>query len=214
MSQLIDPRLAISLMAFPILFANTWQFYRSGKMGDTIKRYRIIAVMLVISMLIATWFTARVSTEFLMIFIGVVLVLFALMNLAFKPPPIPQRFDRLSQVIGGIAAGVTGGLTAIWSPPVAAFLIARNVEKDEFVGVSGFLFLIGSFPLCIGFWQNGMLTGPVALVSAGMIIPTLAGYFIGEFIRSKIQPTGFRMIVLVFFFLIGLNLIRKGIVGA
>jgi len=213
-SQLIDPRIAIALMAFPILFSNIWQFYRSGRMLEIAREYRVMASTLVVFMLIATYFTARVSTGFLVIFVGVVIVFFAVMNLMFTPPPIPDRYDRPGQVVGGMVAGITGGLTAMWSPPVAAFLIARGVEKDQFIGISGFMFVIGSVPLCFGFWQNGMLTGEVAAVSAAMIVPTLIGYFAGEFVRSKVDPGRFKTYVLVFFFLMGLNLIRKGLVGS
>ena len=74
-----------------------------------------------------------------------------------------------------------------------------------------FLFFVGSLPLCIGFWQNGMLTGPIALVSAGMIIPTLVGFSLGEVIRRNLHPERFKTLVLVFFLLIGLNLVRKAI---
>jgi len=209
MTLSIDPRLAISLMVFPIMFANIWQYFRSTKALWIAKHYWLFAVVLLLSLLSTTFFTARISTSLLLAFIGLVIVIFSLMNLAFTPPPIPSRFDRLAQTVCGIVAGVMGGLTAMWSPAIATYLISRGTSKDDFVGISGFLFLVGSVPLCIGFWQNGMLTGPVALVSAGMILPTLIGFSIGEWIRRRLDADKFKTIVLVFFLFVGLNLIRK-----
>ena len=50
----------------------------------------------------------------------------------------------------GMFSGILGGLSSIWSPPVAMYLLARNVEKSEFIGATGFLFLAGSLPLALG----------------------------------------------------------------
>jgi uncharacterized membrane protein YfcA len=215
MAQFIEPRLTLSLMVFPIMFTNIWQIYRAGQFTQSIRKYWLFAIILVVSMMVTTMYTARVSAGLLIALVGIVVILFALMNLAFKPPRIPPKYARPSQVVGGLLAGIMGGFTAVWSPPVAAFLIANGVEKDEFIRATGFLFFVGSLPLCIGFWQNGMLTGPIALVSAGMIIPTLVGFSLGEVIRRYLHPERFKTLVLVFFLLIGLNLVRKAIfVGA
>jgi uncharacterized membrane protein YfcA len=213
MTQFIDPRLAISLVVFPIMFSNIWQIYRAGEIKKTVMKYWMFAVVLAISLMITTSYTAKVATDFLVAFVGVVIILFSLMNLMSTPPSIPEKFDRPGQLIAGLTAGVMGGFTAIWSPPIAAYLIARNTNKDGFVRATGFLFLVGSIPLCLGFWQNGLMTGPVALVSTGMIIPTLAGFSVGEIIRRKLKPDRFKRLVLFFFLLIGLNLIRKAVYG-
>ena len=42
-------------------------------------------------------------------------------------------------------AGVLGGLSSIWSPPVAMYLLARNVSKIEFIGATGFYFWRAQF---------------------------------------------------------------------
>lgn len=213
MTQFIDARLAVALMVFPIMLTNVWQVYRSGNVAAIARKYRLFAIILLASLWLTTFFTTRVSADILVALVGFVIILFSLVNLILKVPPIPDRIDRPSQVVGGILAGVTGGFTAIWSPPVAAYLIARGVGKDEFVGGTGFLFMVGSVPLCIGYWQNGMLTGPVALVSAAMLVPTLAGFTVGEFIRGRIDARRFKTLVLVFFLLIGLNLVRRALVN-
>ncbi len=200
-------------MVFPIMFSNLWQIVRAGNAINTIVKYWVCAVVLTISLMVTTFYTVRVAADFLVAFVGVVIILFSLLNLMSTPPSIPEKFIRSGQFITGLVAGIMGGFTAIWSPPIAAYLIARHVDKDEFVRATGFLFLVGSVPLCIGFWQNGLMTGPVALISAGMIIPTLAGFSVGEIIRRKLRPDRFKTLVLIFFLLIGLNLIRKALTG-
>jgi len=199
-------------MVFPILFANTWQFFRAKQRIQIARQHWIFALTLLVSFSIATFFTSRISASSLIIFVGLVIILFSLSNLIFNPPAISDRLDSPLQAICGTISGITGGLTAIWSPAIAIYLIGRGKEKDEFVGISGFLFLVGSIPLCIGFWLNGMLTGSTALLSMTMMIPTLIGFSLGEFIRQRMDAKKFRSIVLVFFLLMGVNLIRKGFI--
>ncbi len=200
-------------MVFPIMISNIWQIYRTGNVIQTAKKYWVFAIVLAIFMFATTFFTVRVAADFLVAFVGVVIIIFSVMNLAFTPPPIPKKFDRIGQILGGVMAGIMGGFTAIWAPPIAAYLIVTNTDKDDFVRATGFLFLVGSIPLCLGFWNNGLMTGPIALVSAGMILPTLVGFSIGEVIRRKLDPKRFKTLVLLFFLVIGLNLIRKALVG-
>ena len=73
--------------------------------------------------------------------------------------------SRMWHFFIGIFAGVLGGLSSIWSPPVAMYLLARNVSKAEFIGATGFLFLAGSIPLAIGLAFAGVLTVETVLHS-------------------------------------------------
>lgn len=209
MTLFLDARLAITLMVFPILFTNMWQVYRGGNVIASAKRYWMYGVSLAISLLITTFFTNKVSIEFLVGLIGVTVILFCTVNLLYKLPPLNPRYDRVYQISGGILSGFLGGFTTIWAPLIAIYLLAKQVDKDEFVRGTGFLFLMGSFPLLLGFSLNGMLTPSIAGISAIMIIPTLAGFSLGEKVREQVSSGIFRNIVLVSFMLFGLNLIRK-----
>lgn len=211
MAQFIDTKLAITLMVFPILFANSWQFYRGKNHVLIIKRYWLLAAAVFVSILIATTFTAKISATVITTFLGVVIIIFALSNLLFKPPKISDLTDRPMQIIFGVAAGIMGGLTAVFSPPITMYLIGKDVEKDQFVSVSGFIFLVGCVPLTLGFLYNGLLTPTISIQSAAMIIPTLIGFSLGELIRQRINAAHFKKTVLVFFFIMGANLIRKSI---
>lgn len=209
MTQFIDPKLAIALMVFPILFANSWQFYRAKNHLLIIKEYWLLAATIFISLSITTTFTTKISATALTTFIGIVIVVFAITNLLFKPPSISERADKPMQVLFGTVAGITGGLTAVLSPSISMYLIGRNAEKDQFVNVSGFIFLVGCIPLTLGFLYNGLLTPTITLQSTAMIIPTLMGYTLGEIIRKHINPKHFKKLILIFFLVMGANLIRK-----
>ena len=158
-----------------------------------------------------TFVTAGIETGTLILCLGAVIVLFSATSLMAIPPPLPDRFDRLAQWVAGLLAGVLGGLTAIWSPPMVIYLLSRRVDKNDFVRVSDLLIFLGGIPLCLGFWQAGLLTGDLATLSLGMTAPTLVGFSIGEIIRRRLNADRFRRIVLIIFLLMGLNLIRKGV---
>lgn len=211
MSQFFPPHFAIAVVVFPILFSNLWQVLRSGVGLDTLRRYWRLVSLLAVTLLITTYLTAQISTEYLLGFIGTAIVVFAVSSLAKTPPELPEGRDKSAQVITGIAAGILGGFTSIWAPPLVTYLIARRVDPEEFVRAVGLFIFIGAIPLTIGFWQTGLLNGATAPVSMAMIVPTLIGFSVGEVIRRRIHPDHFRTVLLWIFLIMGLNLLRRSI---
>jgi len=211
LSQFYDPYTAISLVIFPVMISNFWQVYRSGDVLRIVKTFWPFALMLMIFILIFTRLSAAISVELLMMILGGVIILFSLTSLFVHPPKLPPRLDRPAQFIAGTLAGVMGGLTAIWSPPMVIYLIARGTSKDDLVRAFGFLISLGSIPLCIGYWLNGFMTGPLATTSLAMILPTLLGFTIGEKLRKKIDQDKFQKVLLIIFLLMGLNIILKAV---
>jgi uncharacterized membrane protein YfcA len=211
-SQFIDPRMAISLVVFPVLFSNTWQVFREGKIIQTFKSCWLYALTMMIVLVAMTFVTARIDTNALLFVLGLVIFTFAITGLWFSPPALPDRFDSIAQFLGGSLSGVLGGLTAIWAPPIVIYLMAKRVDKDAFVRITGVLLFLGSISLCIGFWQAGLLTGSSTLFSIGLAVPTLLGFSIGEILRRRLNSQRFRTLVLLFFLVMGLNLIRRSII--
>ncbi len=209
MSQFLAPHMAIALVILPMVITNIWQVYRAGQWLVTARRYWLLVGMLVMTIWVTTFFTANASPQFLLAVIGVAIVIFATTSLARPLPAIPDRLDRPAQAITGLTAGVLGGLTSIWSPPMVSYLLARRVERDDFVRAAGLFIFLGSLPLALGFWQTGLLDGPVARLSAWMILPTLVGFTLGEAIRRRMEPERFRRVVLWIFLFMGLNLLRR-----
>ncbi|MDG1532780.1 MAG: sulfite exporter TauE/SafE family protein [Paracoccaceae bacterium] len=209
MTLLIEPRLAVAIIILPMIVSNAWQVYRMGHIRRTLWRYRwfmLISMVVVFGTLLAS---AEVSDNVLYGVAGTIILIFVATNLGPKPPRLPERLDSIGQFIFGILAGIAGGLTAMWAPPIAIYLMMRDADKDEFVRGSGLLIFMASIPLAVGYLQIGQLPRGVALISALMIVPTLLGFSLGEKLRGHLSPARFRIALLVVFFFLGLNLLRR-----
>lgn len=210
LAQVMDPRTAIAILLLPSLILNAWQVWGSGGFLENLRRVWLFALVMFITIWYFSRFSASLDVDVLIVGIGAMILIFVATNLLKPPPPIPAHWDKPVQVVVALFAGVIGGLTAIWSPPMVMYLMSRRYAKDEFIGTLGVLILCGSIPLFIGYWQAGLLTIPLAGISAMMIVPAMIGFAIGEWGRRWLDPAQFKRFVLLAFFLMGLNLIRRG----
>ncbi len=205
----IAPKTAIALMVLPIIFANIMQFSRSENRLQTASKYKYFAMAILGSIFITSLFISSYPTSLLTISIGVAMVVFSVhMLFGFN---LPISAHNGWQIGIGLFAGVLGGLSSIWSPPVAMYLLSRNVSKEEFIGGSGFLFLAGCFPLALGLAISGVLNTETILQSIIGLLAVMVGFWVGEKLRKIVSQAIFRKIVLVVFLILGVRLIATGI---
>lgn len=213
MTLVIEPRIAISLILFPMVGINGWQWLRGGHILRTIKRYRVFAVVLCVGVVLTSVLAKNVEDRWLVAALGVAILIFVGFSWKGWLPAIAVKHDARAQVGFATAAGVIGGLTGAWAAPLGMYLTMRGVDKDEFIRATGFLVTVGSIPLSVSYAKLGFLTGPLALTSALMIVPALIGYSLGEFFRNRLSPQYFRSTILIVFLILGLNLLRRAYFG-
>lgn len=210
MSQFVDPRLAIALVVVPSLLSNAWQIWRLGGLVATARQFwPFLTCITAMIMLVSVTFAATIRTDALILALGFVIVLFSIMSLAWAPPFLAPRWDRVGQVLSGTTAGIMGGLTAIWAPAMVPYLMARRFEPTTFMRATGVMIFVGTIPLIVGYAQAGLITGQTAVISTAMVLPAILGFQIGERLRTFLDPEKFRRAVLWIFLLMGLNLIRR-----
>ncbi len=208
-----DPRTAFACALVPIFLSNFLQLLRAGAVGDAVRRYHVFLVCMSVGILVVLMLSVGASERFLLGVLGTVILLFVALNLLRFVYRVPDRHDRTAQLLAGSAAGILGGLTSIWLPAIVVFLTARGVKKDEFIRASGLMLFVGSVPLFAGYVWAGFLTGPIALLSLGLVIPTTIGMLLGERLRARLSEAAFKKAVLYVFLIIGLNMIRRSIWG-
>lgn len=211
MTLFLEPRTAIAILLFPMLGSNLWQMYRGGKLLRTAQRYGVFASVLFVCVGATTFATQNVSDRALFAILGVVVLIFVAVSARKNLPPLPDRFDTIAQIGFAAFAGIIGGMTAAWAPPMAMYLHAKGVDKDEFLRATGFMISLGSVPLIVSYAQFGFLSTTLTLTSLAMLVPTLIGFTAGESLRRRMSVEAFRNALLVLFFFLGLNLIRRAI---
>lgn len=213
MSQVLDPRLAVTLTIGPLILTNIQQMLRGGHISRTLRRYAPYSLALAITITLSAMFAQNLSAQALLLIMGVGIIVFALAQLLITPPPLPTHLDTPTQLTAGAVSGLVGGVTAIWGPPLMIYLMASRVDKEEFVRALGTLLTIGGIPLALVYAWQGQFWGERAWISFGLAIPAVIGFMIGERFRAKLNPARFQTAVLVMFLLLGANILRRAIVG-
>lgn len=205
----MGPTEAISLLILPIIFTNVAQFARSPNRAQTAHRYKYFGLAIMVSIFVTSLFITSYPTALLTVAIGLAMIVFST-NLLFGFT-IPVGPGLRWQIGVGVLSGILGGLSSIWSPPVAMYLMVRNTPKEEFIGATGFLFLCGCFPLAAGLFLSGVITAESMLKSMVALGFALAGFRLGEILRSRISQKNFRTIILVAFLIMGIRLVAVGV---
>ena len=209
LTLVMPPTEAIPLLWLSILATNALQFAHAPNKLDIAREYWLFALAIMVSIFVTSMYITAYPNALLTVAIGIAMVLFSL-NLLFgiKLKIGPGRGWHLGF---GVLSGVLGGISSIWSPTVAMYLVARDVGKERFIGATGFLFLAGVLPLGAGQLVAGILTGPALIKSSLALIVVLIGFRIGEMLRHLVSQELFRKAVLVAFFFMGLRLIINGL---
>ena len=209
LTLVIEPIHAISIMVAPIIFTNIAQFVRAPNPRKTMNDFKYFALLIIISIFLTSFFIKSYPTEVLTVAIGFAMIIFSINQLFGVKITIGP--SKIWHVLMGIISGVLGGLSSIWSPPVAMYLIAREYTKDQFISITGFLFMVGGAPLGLGLYFAGVLNYLVVIQSFVALIFVLIGFRVGEILRGYISQKVFKYCVLIAFLLMGARLIFEGL---
>lgn|GEM_PF-147986 len=206
---LYDPVLAATIVAMPLVVSNVRQGLFSGRLKFTLRNYKPFIISMSVVMIPTVYFSSLLPASYISALLGLLAITYAVMNLGFSLPAIPESKDHAAQILFGTAAGVAGGLSGLIAIPLAFYVISRNVEKHTAVSVMGLAFLISGVALLVGHLANGNLTNQLLLLSVIATIPGLVGTLTGEVFRNKINTVVFRKIVLWVVLFIGIKILMS-----
>ena len=198
-------------MSIPILALNLVQVLFGGNPLLTLRKYwPILALAMPIGGVVG-YYADGVPQDTLVVVLGCMVVCFSLINLAQWVPKIPDRYDVPAQVVTGGVSGVVAGLTLLWAPPLMAYLLSRDSNRQEWIGVIGLLLGVGTVPVVLGYAANGSLSGSTLILSAAITVPAMIFQIGGELIGRRIKPDRFRRYLLMMFLVLGLGLLFRAL---
>ena len=209
MALSIDLVLAVALMPISLLITNLWQVASSRHVLPASRRFWPMILLLPVGAVLGVKFLAEADPRVLSAIVGGAVITASLL-MQFQPDwQLPKRLEHAVGPVAGFASGLLGGVSAMFSPPLILFLVSLRLEKEQFVGAIGLMFVAGVIPMVVALGLFEVLSAEGFLWSALAAIPVFLGQLAGQLLRRRIPEKPFRLLVLILLLASGLNLIRQ-----
>jgi uncharacterized membrane protein YfcA len=211
LASVMDPKVAVAMMIVPVLSSNVWIVGTSGRVRELAVRFWRLLVALVVFTFLGAQLFAKMDARIASIMVGTGIVLVCIAQaFPIKAKVDPRHEAWLSPTMGTLA-GIMGGITNYFAPVLVAYLMALRVEKDVFVFSMSLFFVAGGIPLFGSLAMHRILDVDVLAVSTVATVMAILGLLLGAGLRRIIPQATFEKILLAGLFLMGLNLLRRGI---
>jgi uncharacterized membrane protein YfcA len=210
----LPPELALAGLIFPTLVTNLFQALRQGVKAAWASTlfFKVFLISGGIMLVMSAQTVRFLPTQTMLLVIGVLITLFALWQLAGRSFSLKQRSTKVEVLVGGFA-GAVGGVSGVWGPPTVAYLTALGTPKKDQMRVQGVIYGLGAVALLFAHFGSGVLRAETVPFSVVMILPALAGMWLGSQISDRIDQASFRKATLVVLLVAGANLVRRGLMG-
>src|SRR5436305_4367533 len=208
----MPPARALAIVIVPAIITNIWQTFVGPYLRDITRRLW----PLMAGTAIGIWCSAGLMTgpyaRYGTIVLGVLLVIYAIVGLSKFSFHVAPANEKWVGGIVGLITGVVSAATGVQVIPSMPFMQAIGMEKDELVQALGVFFTVATVALAFNLTSAGLLSAATALPGAIAMAASFAGMFIGQMVRSRMQPDTFRRWFLIAMILLGLYLAGNALV--
>lgn len=214
LSMFLPPDLALAGLILPTLVTNGVQAFQEGARAavQSIRTFRVFLIVGLAFLLAGAQFVSFLPPSTFLLMIGLPVTFFAFVQVLGLRLTLRHGSARIEALVGAIA-GFIGGMSGVWGPPTVAYLTALNTPKSEQIRIQGVIYGLGAVALVVAHVGSGILRAETALFSATLIVPALAGMWIGVRLQKRIDQASFRKATLWVLLVAGLNLLRRGLMG-
>ena len=211
LASFMPPTTAISLMIVPVIGANIWQVFHANLFKPTLRRFWTLLVTMAVVIWLASSVLVRVDVATASLLMGIVVIAYPISRLLpIRGETSRQRERWMSPTVGAVT-GIVAGTAGLISPPLSIYLASLRLPKDEFVTAIALMLLCGATPLYINLALHDVLNLDVLIASCFSALPAWVGTALGTYGRQRISQRAFERALLGVLFLVGLNLLRRGL---
>jgi uncharacterized membrane protein YfcA len=211
LSNFLPAPLVLAIVTLPILSTNLWQAVDAGNFKVHFERFW----PMILCLLVLIWLSARLvvtlDPRVLYGLIGTAVLSFTIASHFQLTWNVPPSAERWAGPLAGALGGFLGGVSTIWGPPMMMYFVMLRLPKEAYIQAVGLVWFIASIPLVIAYVRYGILNAHTAWLSALACVPGFAGLAVGQLARKHINQEIFHKLLLLFLFLVGLNLLRRAI---
>jgi uncharacterized membrane protein YfcA len=202
----MQPSRAIAIVIVPAIVTNIWQTFAGPHLRDIIRRLWPLMAGTVIGIWLNGGMLSGPYARYGGVVLGVLLVIYAVVGLSKFNFSVARSNEKWIGGIVGLVTGAVSAATGVQVVPSMPFMQAIGMEKDELVQALGVFFTVATLALAFTLSSAGLLSASTALPGAVAMASAFAGMFVGQVVRSRMQPEAFRRWFLIAMILLGLYL--------
>jgi len=202
----MPPAQALAIVIVPAIVTNIWQTFVGPYLRDIMRRLW----PLLIGTAAGIWLNAGSLTgpyaQYTTIALGLLLALNAIIGLTKLSFSIAPQNEKWVGGVVGVITGMISAATGVQVIPSVPFLQAIGMERDELIQALGVFFTVATVALSFNLTSAGLLTAATALPGAVAMACSFVGMYVGQAVRSRLEPELFRRWFQVAMILLGLYL--------
>jgi len=202
LSLRMPPLQAAALLIVPSSITNVWQLASGPAVYPLWQRFKWMILAICVGVTCAA---ALGAASWSGIVLGLGLAGYGLLGLSGWRMQVAPQHQRWAGPLAGAATGLMAGVTGVFVMPVAPYLQALNLDKDDLVQALGMVFTAGTLALAVMLALRGEWHATAAGGSVLALIPSIAGMQLGQWLRERMQPAMFRRCFYIALLMLGLH---------
>ena len=202
----MSPGQAIAIVILPAIVTNVWQTFGGPYLRDIVRRlWPLLA-----GTAFGIWLNGGLLTgpyaPYAAVGLGLLLALNAIVGLRKLNFTVAPTNEKWVGGVVGIITGMISAATGVQVIPSVPFMQAIGLERDELVQALGVFFTVATVALAFTLTTTGLLTAATALPGIIAMAASFGGMFIGQAVRTRMEPAVFRRWFHISMILLGIYL--------
>jgi hypothetical protein len=188
----MPPAHALAIVIVPAIVTNIWQTFVGPYLRDIVRRLWPMLAGTVIGIWSGAGLMTGPYARYGSVILGILLVIYALISLIKVQFSVAPADEKWAGGIVGVVTGLISAATGIQVIPSMPFMQAIGMEKDELVQALGVFFTTATVALAFNLSHAGLLNASTAVPGIVAMVAAFCGMFIGQAVRTRLQPEAFR----------------------
>lgn len=214
LSIVMTPVQAAAILVIPALVTNIWQVAAGPALLALLRRFALMIVATVIGTFATVEFLTGSSQSTATGALGAVLAAYAIYGLVGRPLEIRPHSERWLSPLVGFVTGMLNGATGIFVIPTAPYLTFLRLGKEELVQIVGINSFVCPLVLAVALMLHGQLRMEVAGSWVVALVFSLAGMYVGQIMRQRIDEQAFRRAFFIGLLALGAYMCLRAVLGS
>jgi len=210
LSLRMPPLEAAALLIVPSAVTNVWQLAAGPALYPLWQRFKWVMLAVCAGVALAFLLGAASWSGAVL---GLALAGYGLLGLTGWRLHVAPHNERWAGPLAGAATGVMAGVTGVFVMPVAPYLQALNLDKDDLVQALGMAFTVGTLALAVMLSLRGQWHVTAAGSSLLALVPSGIGMVLGQWLRDRMQPAVFRRSFFIALLALGVHQLARLVTG-